>query len=269
MNRGRVRGATRRAIRTHGPHHESCSERLHVALLVRVHARGTLTAQRRRMNSTHLRTTFVCTLACVSFSSLALAEEPAQRREANDNPGVAVAPNSPVGRFGLKSELAISSDAGFSISNTSLSGHSGSSTKLELRPAIDYFVINDLSVGGFIGLDYTHVSGGHTTTFSIGPRVGYNFSLSDRFSVWPKAGLSYSTTSGSSGNTQDVIVGNDVVQTTSSGSSSGLALNLFVPFMFHPVEHFFIGFGPALDVDLTGDVKATTIAGRLTIGGWI
>jgi hypothetical protein len=46
-------------------------------------------------------------------------------------------------------------------------------------------------------------------------------------------------------------------------------LNLFAPVMVHPAEHFFIGFGPALDTDLTGDVKATTIAGRLTIGGWL
>jgi hypothetical protein len=39
--------------------------------------------------------------------------------------------------------------------------------------------------------------------------------------------------------------------------------------MFHPVEHFFIGLGPAFDLDLSGDNKATTIAARLTLGGWL
>jgi hypothetical protein len=39
--------------------------------------------------------------------------------------------------------------------------------------------------------------------------------------------------------------------------------------MFHPAEHFFIGLGPAFDLDLTGDQKATTLAVRLTLGGWI
>jgi hypothetical protein len=39
--------------------------------------------------------------------------------------------------------------------------------------------------------------------------------------------------------------------------------------MFHPVEHFFLGVGPAFDLDLTGDEKATTIAARLTLGGWM
>ena len=52
-------------------------------------------------------------------------------------------------------------------------------------------------------------------------------------------------------------------------SNTALALNLFVPVMFHPVEHFFLGFGPALDTDLSGDAKVTTFAGRLTLGGWI
>jgi hypothetical protein len=220
------------------------------------------------MNSKLVGSTVACASAFSLISSMAFADEPPRARE-RDDPGARVEPGSPAGRFGLKSELAISSDAGLSISNTSISGRSGSATTVQLRPAIDYFVIDNLSVGGFVGLDYAHSSGSHTTTFSIGPRVGYNFSLSERFSIWPKAGFSYSTTSVSANQDQTDVGGGAVQTTTLSSSSSGLALNLFVPFMFHPVEHFFLGFGPALDVDLTGDVKATTIAGRLTIGGWI
>jgi hypothetical protein len=59
-----------------------------------------------------------------------------------------------------------------------------------------------------------------------------------------------------------VIPGDDETHTN-------VQLNLFVPIMFHPVEHFFLGLGPALDQDLTGDNKATVLAVRLTIGGWI
>jgi hypothetical protein len=33
--------------------------------------------------------------------------------------------------------------------------------------------------------------------------------------------------------------------------------------------HFFAGFGPFLDADLTGDNKATVIGGKLTLGGWL
>jgi hypothetical protein len=168
-----------------------------------------------------------------------------------------VDPNSPAAVFGAQRQIAISSDAGLSISHTTLSGVDGSTTTITLLPAIDYFVIDNLSVGGSLGLDYAHnPDDSHSTTFKIGPRVGYNVPLSRLVSIWPKVGFSFTSTSTSVG-------GGD------SESNNALALNLFVPFMIHPAEHFFLGFGPALDTDLSGDNKATTIAGRLTIGGWI
>jgi len=174
--------------------------------------------------------------------------------------------DSPSGIFGAKGQLAISSDAGLSISNTTISGVEGSSTQLVLRPAVDYFVIDYLSIGGFLGLDYNTAPGGSSTAFSVGPRVGYNLPLSERFSLWPKVGFSFASTS----QKRDAVTLPDgtTVDATDETSTSA-QLNLFVPFMFHPVRHFFIGFGPAFDLDLSGDSKATTIAARLTLGGWI
>jgi hypothetical protein len=174
-----------------------------------------------------------------------------------------VSPSTPSGIFGYKSQIAISSDAGFSLENTSQSGVSGSTTTLILHPAMDYFIIDNLSLGGFVGVDYLSTQGGHTTTFSIGPRVGYNLPLSSYFSVWPKVGMSFASVSQS----QDVVAAGGAT-TSVSTNSTALALNLFVPFLFHPVEHFFVGLGPALDIDLTGDNKTTTIGARLTTGGW-
>jgi hypothetical protein len=184
-----------------------------------------------------------------------------QRAPAKDPAIPQVPADSPSGIFGARGQLAISSDAGLSISNTSTSGRGGSTTRLELRPAVDYFIIDNLSLGGFLGLDYSKVPSGHSTAFSIGPRVGYNIPLSRLFSIWPKAGLSFTSVSQTINAT-----GTDAETST---NSSNLAVNLFVPVMLHPAAHFFLGFGPALDADLTGDVKSTTIAGRLTIGGWI
>jgi hypothetical protein len=176
----------------------------------------------------------------------------------------AVAADSPSGIFGGRRQLTVSSDAGLSISSKSTSNVDGSTTKLTLRPAVDYFVVNNVSVGGFVGLDYTSTSGAHATTFAIGPRVGYNLVFAESFSFWPKLGMSYS----SSSTTPDTSVppGETSVDAV---SGSHLALNVFAPLMFHPVQHFFLGFGPALDTDLTGEARATTIAGQLTIGGWL
>jgi len=176
----------------------------------------------------------------------------------------AVGAATPAGRFGDKSQLTISSDAGLSIATSSVSDVDGSTTTITLRPAVDYFIANNLSLGGFIGLDYVKASGSHATTFAIGPRVGYNLAFSDRFSVWPKLGFSYSSTDVST----DVPTGPNT-ETSTGASGSHIALNVFVPVMFHPVPHFFLGFGPALDTDLSGDARVTTIAGRLTIGGWL
>jgi len=173
-----------------------------------------------------------------------------------------VAANSPSGVFGDRGQITVSSDAGLSISSTSTSGVDGSTTKLTLRPALDYFVTNNVSIGGFLGIDYSSTSGAHATTFAIGPRAGYNFAFSEHFSFWPKLGFSYS----SSSTTADPPL---APGTTGDASGNHLALNVFAPLVFHPVQHFFLGFGPALDTDLTGDARQTTIAGRLTIGGWL
>jgi hypothetical protein len=176
---------------------------------------------------------------------------------------VEVGANSPAGIFGDQGQLVISSDAGLSISNTSISGVDDSTTQILLRPAIDYFVIDYLSLGGFVGVEHTSTGGSNATSFSIGPRVGYDIPLSNRVSVWPKVGFSYASTSVET----DIEVPGPDPEVDASNST--LQLNLFVPILFQPVNHFFLGFGPALDVDLTGDAKATTIAGRLTLGGWM
>lgn len=174
--------------------------------------------------------------------------------------------NSPVARFGEKKQLAISSDAALSISNTSLSGVDGSSTQITLAPAVDYFVIQNLSVGGALSFNYQTSGSGHSTTFGVGPRVGYNVPLSDLLSLWPKAGVSIAHSSVS---TDVPAVPPSVPATTRSVSNTAVALNLFVPVMLHPAPHFFVGFGPFLDTDLSGDNKATTFGGKLTLGGWL
>lgn len=164
--------------------------------------------------------------------------------------------------------MAISSDVGLSVSNTSVSGVSGSSTVLVLRPAIDFFIADSWSVGGFLGVEYASAPGGSSTSVSIGPRVGYNAELTKRLSLWPKAGLAIARTSQTDEGAVLPGGGGTVVGQSSEGNTS-VQLNLFVPIVFHPVDHFFLGLGPALDQDLSGDSKATTVAVRLTIGGWI
>lgn len=150
-----------------------------------------------------------------------------------------------------------------SLANTSLSGVDDSTTTLTLRPAFDWFFTDSISLGGFFGVDYTSGAGGSTSVLSVGPRLGYNLPIGERLSVWPKVGLSIANTTISQDDVNGISVDDDEESNTSA------QLNLFVPVMFHPVQHFFLGLGPALDVDMSGEQKATTVAVRLTIGGWI
>ena len=209
--------------------------------------------------------------AMLAATSSASAQEPLEPAKAPVGTGPQVngesltkntVNDSPVDKFGEKGELAISSDAALSVSNTSLSGVDGSSTQITIAPAIDYFVIRNLSVGGALRFDYTSNPGGHSTGFGVGPRVGYNIPISDLLSIWPKAGLSIEHTSVTTKVTTPVVADN-------SSSNTAVALNLFVPIMIHPAPHFFAGFGPFLDTDLSGDNKATTFGAKLTLGGWI
>lgn len=212
-----------------------------------------------------LLSSVVVSVACSLLARPLLAQDADEdvRVRAQSLPDVPA--DSPSGVFGLDGQLAISSDAGLSLSNTSISGQDGSATVLVLRPAVDYFVIDNLSIGGFLGVEYTSSPGGSSTVFGVGPRVGYNVPLSRSFSIWPKIGFSFASTSQKA---DDVTVGEVTIEGDDETSTS-LALNAFVPVMFHPVEHFFLGLGPALDTDLTGDAKATTLAARLTLGGWL
>ncbi len=213
----------------------------------------------------HLLPSSLFTSACV----LALAA-PAAAQDTDDDDDASVRvqnretlsdvrASSPSGRFGLEGQKAVSSDAGLSISNTSVSGVDGSTTTLILRPAVDWFFMDAVSIGGFVGVEYNSNPAGSSSVISIGPRIGYNLPVTERLSVWPKVGFSLANTS----------VSNDDDIDDEEESNTGVQLNLFAPVMFHPVQHFFLGFGPALDVDLSGDAKATTIAARLTLGGWL
>jgi hypothetical protein len=165
--------------------------------------------------------------------------------------------------FGAKGQIAISSDAALSIQRSTTTGVSGGTTTLQLAPALDYFLIQNLSLGGMIGLDYVTSGDNHSSRLSIGPRVGYNFTLSDLISVWPKLGTSFAWTS------SEVSASPSTGEPSSSSTGNNIALNVFVPVVFHPAKHFFVGFGPFIDTDLTSDARTTVWGGKLTLGGWL
>ena len=177
--------------------------------------------------------------------------------------------------FGDQGQLAISADANLGFTGASYSDNGGSAFTFLIQPSVDYFVIDNLSLGGFVA--YEHVStspggGGNSTNtdvFGIGPRIGYNIRIGNSFSFWPRALIEYTTASTSAGGP--------------SQSQNAWEIGVFAPFLFHPVEHFFLGLGPILTTQLSNSVsrsqngqsistdlrKATTYGIAFTLGGWV
>jgi hypothetical protein len=159
-----------------------------------------------------------------------------------DEPAAGFAPAAvPGGGFGTAGGWVVSGEA-----NVNVHG-SGSSWDLRLQPSLDYFLKPSFSVGGVVTI--AHASGG-TTNLGLGARAGYNFNFNDHFGVWPLGGFIFAHTSDSGQHT----------------SSSSAALHIFVPFLYHVVPHFFLGFGPSFDQGLSDNHH--TFGGDSVVGGW-
>lgn len=182
--------------------------------------------------------------------SLALGAGSAVAQDPLQNSG-----GGPARNFGGRGEIAFSSDASFVIQHAS-----GGVTSVEFAPAADVFVIDNLSIGGAINVEYVRVRGEDGFRFSVGPRIGYNYSFTNLLSIWPKLGFAFAHSSS----------GYDVPDDLRPAhGNNAVAINLFVPVMLHPATHFFVGFGPFLDADLSGDHRTTAYGLKLTIGGWM
>jgi hypothetical protein len=161
------------------------------------------------------------------------------------------APGAGLGTVGQWVVAVQSSNEGSEAIQLRKSG--GGGWGLHLRPALDTFIVSNVSVGGVVGFGY---GGGSSTaspgssTFEVGARAGYAFAIADRIAVWPTGGvyLSYTT-------------GNHM-------SSTNTYLGIFAPFLYLPAPHFFLGIGPTFNLGLSGG-GGQDFGLDFAIGGWI
>jgi len=143
------------------------------------------------------------------------------------------------------------------------------------RLALDYFVADNLSIGGFLG--YASLSADHqegdgkaedslsTSLLFIGARGGYNLPLGQSLGVWLQGGLSYVSGSSGEGDTE-VSLSEVMVNATAS---------LVIP----ATQEFGFTAGAVFDGSLTGtvssdggdDVDAGELGFGVTAGlvGWL
>jgi hypothetical protein len=143
-----------------------------------------------------------------------------------------------------KGNFAITNNAGFEFTQQLTNP---TDTTFVLRPALDYFVIDHLSLGGAVEFrDIAPQRGRSQTTFTIAPDVGFAVGISDTWSFWLIGSVPFAFPN----------PGNPVV-----------ALDIFAAFLIHPADHFFFGIGPTFTQVLTQN-QPTSIGGRFVIGGY-
>ena len=119
------------------------------------------------------------------------------------------------------------------------------------RFGFDYFVIDNLSIGGSLGFgDFDPEGDGNSRSGAlIAFRVGYALEFSKVFGFWPRGGFTYRNF------TQDEEFG----------------LTLEAMFYAAPVEHFAIIFGPLMDLGIAGTNGEAKNFSLISAGilGWI
>ncbi|HVJ93588.1 MAG TPA: outer membrane beta-barrel protein [Labilithrix sp.] len=97
------------------------------------------------------------------------------------------------------------------------------------------------------------------TAIGLAPRVGYILPLTDIFAFWPRLGFGFYSMSMSTETTN-----NNNVVTTTKLTDTHFSLDVDPQFALVPLEHFFITFGPVVNIPLTGSRTSTTITGSTT-----
>jgi hypothetical protein len=129
------------------------------------------------------------------------------------------------------------------------------------RFAVDYFVIDSLSVGGTLAYVHTDEDDDQPNddddwgTFLFSPRVGYAIPFAEIAGFWPRGGFTYV-------NHDD---GNDWDE---------LALTIEAMFWLSPAEGVAFVLGPTLDIGITGeedsgtDIQNTVVGVSVGLMGW-
>jgi hypothetical protein len=194
------------------------------------------------------------------------ANEPPPETAPAAPPPAAVVPAADAG-FGAAGQITVSDDLQLMATQLTydFQGQNVKTTQIQLRPAVDFFAMPNLSFGGQVVIAYTSFGSsnfGSSDQIELGlfGRVGYSFAMSPTTSIWPRVALGYRHIGGSLSTLPNV--------------TNVVPLEVYVPFVFQLAPHFFIGGGPIVATDLIargdgGDAPRTTTIGiQSTLGGY-
>jgi hypothetical protein len=190
-------------------------------------------------------------------ASVAAAQDeslPTKAKEQAESKVETVKSSAGAANFGHVNQLVIAQDMSFSLS-TDLNDNASDSLHILLKPAADYFVMENISLGAIVTIEHTFQEGPNPTNLGVGARAGYNLPIAENASVWAKVGFAIA-------NRDQASLG-----AGSTGGDTSAEITLDVPVLFHPVNHFFVGFGPLVTFRV-GGADGIGLALNSTVGGY-
>lgn len=192
-------------------------------------------------------------------------------------------------RFGTAGTFVATADSSLGFSYWTYAGPTEArGATVSVAPALDVFVIDNLSIGGTVFGTYGNSQGygadgslvrTESTRFGGAARIGYAIPLGRLLSLYPVVTLGVETlrtehsvvTGGVTGSS--VSIGGNPLGVPKSSQEGPYGV-LYVPLLLHPKPSFFIGFGPAAFHELAavqgveGAIgQRTTFAARAVVGG--
>ncbi|MFI5301356.1 MAG: hypothetical protein ACHREM_24995 [Polyangiales bacterium] len=205
-------------------------------------------------------------LAAATLSALVFSESPANANQETEPAASSV--------FRVHGSVLVSSTGGGSIassiaggalpwvaatpfvsiahdSNDGTGATATSSTAIIVNPALDYFVVTGLSIGGEIAFskEISDVSDNEFTVVAFAPRVGWDFVLGSDFSVWVRGGASFA------------------YETLPNSTRTIVSGSLDAQLLWHPSLKFFVGVGPGVTRDFFAPGSSTDASTGQSISG--
>jgi hypothetical protein len=188
------------------------------------------------------------------------------------------APEAVPARFGDAHQLVLTGELGTTLSGSTYTGRGGSSWNVSVQPSMEYFVANHVALGfgmtlGGGGASSQNVDGvayaTSDTQTAFAPHLGIELPLGRNASLFPRAWIGFE-------HDQNELRENGL---DSKWSTDIVWVGIHAPLVFHVARHFFVGFGPYVDRDLTRSVTSGSGAGvpipgtragaSLLVGGWL
>jgi hypothetical protein len=192
--------------------------------------------------------------------------------------GVVEAPSPPLDvetpSFARRGQIVVSGDSSIGLSTSTFSGSSATSASAFFAPSLAYFIARNVSVGLAVDASYFDSKGygadgslveTKTTSLSVGPTVGLNVPLGERFSWYPQLTVGFEWTSA----TEQIVEGASLSVAASplgypSTTELGPYVRFYAPFLLHAADHFFFGFGPGFFRDFASVSGGPNVGGQRT-----